>query len=779
MVRSYLAAIVLVLVGLCAAESVDRLVLGDIPSEAAHDLSSMRTSVEVGAGGQSCRRLGETGSITFTLACDPVLQNYLTVKLWGSDTVSGIQYLHLYDPFNCIGSYQDDRPEVTAWTSQPPFPGRFVYSTYLIPAGLTAGQSRVRLKLAGAQLGIYVLYSHQTSFLDTSGEAKQTNPGSTRVRPAGSRMAYEQLVYQANLGITEFLTWQKYGPVWDVQVAVGTAPAAITGALTFDGRGGDSSWTVQQWKEDIYEKYTTSNMVCVQALEAFGIAYNRPWSGHYQHPEMVNRVVAGLDFFRIAQGANGAFSNPWGLKWIGGPNRVNGAGSLEGFGAHALADAFLNVHQGITASTFDELVDEDDNAATPPVTRRASYVKLFKGIINHMLVERGHAPNQDRAQVHAMYQSNECLRILSPAEAWPQSTAMQWVYEVMGVLPCPVYGGYWESEKGLALEVHGTINGGYCGNYGRAALHFADIFGQMTDGDPTVHAVINREIDAFSNYLYVQEDADGYRALTNESVISWRPNRYPALPFPDSGVFNGLAYAALELNNAQAIRILQMYLADRRLYTIDCSASAVSAHYEDNTLGAIKMVDTILQVEALAPTQTLLPMESGQPFAWADEQAAGIVLQHEGARLYMTLNWRHDYCAECGRSEANARPNNIARLHYTTDAEDRIANIAMQMTHGIFQLYTCRWGDYRIAMNVSETQSFQWDVPDMDGRNAVDLVSKTKVSTQMSLTLPPRTTLVLYPGECIEHLASDINRDCYVNIGDLTKLAAEWLGDIE
>jgi hypothetical protein len=111
----------------CEADVLDQVVFGDSASEAAHGVSVTTAPVESGALGQSSRRISGSGAITFTLACDPVRQNYLTVKLWGGDTVSSTQYLYLYDPVNKIGNYQDDWPEVAIWGSQAPFPGRVVY----------------------------------------------------------------------------------------------------------------------------------------------------------------------------------------------------------------------------------------------------------------------------------------------------------------------------------------------------------------------------------------------------------------------------------------------------------------------------------------------------------------------------------------------------------------------------------------------------------------------------------------------------------------------------
>lgn len=729
-----------------AAECIDEVIFGNSSSESAHSVVAEDTWSETGGLGETCRHIGSDGSITFTLSCAPDRRNYITVKLWGSQTLGSGQELYLYnDTGDRIGNYQAAWPEIARWgrPSQSPFPGRFVYSTYMIPRELTDGKTKVTLKLAGAPLQIYRAYTHLAPFFQPGDETQGTDPGNGNLRPQQTTSQYDYLVQQANLGIEEFLTWQLYGNQWDSMVAAGEAPEFATGAVTYDGRFSDDLSADREWKEDIYDRFANSNLVCLQALEAYGIAYNSQWSDYYQDPEMIDRILAGLTFFRIAQGANGAFGNPWGLDWVGGPDRVDGAHCLEGFGVHALPDAFLDVHEDITDSMLDDvMVDADDNPDTPDVSRRTAYTNLFKGIINHMLDDRGHAPNQDRAQVHAMYQANRCLQILSPGDAWEESTAKQWVYQATGAEMATIYPGtYWESEKGLALEVHGTINGGYCGNYGTAAISFLHTYGNMVGGnDAVVNERTNKAVDAFSNYVLVQDDSDGYKGLAREEVISWRPNNYPGRQFPNSGSFNGLAYAALNLDNQNAVRILQHYLNNRRVYTIDCSASAVAPHYEDNTLQAIKMVDVFQEVQNLAETDTRLPMEDEQDFAWADEQAAGVVVKQDDTRFFATLNYRHGYCNGCDRRKSNAVTSDIARIHYTTDTIDRIANVEMDSPYGIFELYTLKYGPFLMAMNCSEDTSYEYD-PD-DFISGTDLISGEVMTAP--ITLAPGTTVIFY-----------------------------------
>ena len=54
----------------------------------------------------------------------------------------------------------------------------------------------------------------------------------------------------------------------------------------------------------------------------------------------------------------------------------------------------------------------------------------------------------------------------------------------------------------------------------------------------------------------------------------------------------------------------------------------------------------------------------------------------------------------------DTRANNIARVHFTTPAVDRIATFAMESPHGFGKLYVCRYGDYLVGMNLTEGTTF-------------------------------------------------------------------------
>ena len=107
------------------ANFLDRIDFGDrgtgATSESAHSLVQPAATTGTGMFGQTYRVIAASAAtpgdpstnavLTFTLACDPTLQNYLTVKLWGGDS-PGRDHLPLRS-----GARLPSRPTTTARAS--------------------------------------------------------------------------------------------------------------------------------------------------------------------------------------------------------------------------------------------------------------------------------------------------------------------------------------------------------------------------------------------------------------------------------------------------------------------------------------------------------------------------------------------------------------------------------------------------------------------------------------------------------------------------------------
>ena len=86
-----------------------------------------------------------------------------------------------------------------------------------------------------------------------------------------------------------------------------------------------------------------------------------------------------LDFYRIAQGSDGAYDDRnHGNCWVGAPSRKRGTGCLEGYGHQGFSAAFVIAREPLSdPAILEQTFDEDDNVTTPNVTRREGWGRLF------------------------------------------------------------------------------------------------------------------------------------------------------------------------------------------------------------------------------------------------------------------------------------------------------------------------------------------------------------------------------------------------------------------
>jgi hypothetical protein len=149
------------------SNALDEVIFGNSTSETAHNFDAGMTTPPpsgTGAMGLTYREIAgpasgtSTGAnnevLTFTMTVDPFKQNYLTIRVWGSDTTPGVIYL--YNPAKGYNVDNYDESSIT-WLDwqvsggQPAFPGRFYYDTTPIPLSWTQGQTSVSLTLNAAE----------------------------------------------------------------------------------------------------------------------------------------------------------------------------------------------------------------------------------------------------------------------------------------------------------------------------------------------------------------------------------------------------------------------------------------------------------------------------------------------------------------------------------------------------------------------------------------------------------------------------------------------------
>src|SRR6266567_7965012 len=128
------------------------VIFGNTSSETTQLLQQVNSVVITNSPGISARQIDPpSGSLTFTLTCDPIKQNYLTVKLWGSDLdAAGGQLVLINIDGTALSpayEYGQDHPEIDRLMPTAAFPGRFFYVTELLPLTLTTGKSQITLTI--------------------------------------------------------------------------------------------------------------------------------------------------------------------------------------------------------------------------------------------------------------------------------------------------------------------------------------------------------------------------------------------------------------------------------------------------------------------------------------------------------------------------------------------------------------------------------------------------------------------------------------------------------
>lgn len=753
--RGLLAAIALAAMLVCPAiapAATDQVKFADEPSEQAHAFAGKECPASAGGLGEPCRRIAPGGALVFDLACDPDRQNYLTVRFWGSDTE--VATLFLYDGNKRIGAYGNAWPELDLG-GEAALPGRFYYATYTIPRPMTVGKKTVTLKLGavgslspyaadpakrenpqkGLTRGIYRAYAHTDPFFTPSADEPQGAPpkGALRPKPQGFP-SVDRLHGELDDAVDRLMKWQLYGPAWDEAAAKGAVPAVVIGAVA---RGGNpaATRTASEWKNFAVAP-TTGNCVPMNALAVFAKAYKSPWSSHRGKAELVDRVARGLDFCSAAQGSNGAFTS---RTWVGGPDRRPGNSCLEGFGTNALGRAFLLLADDPAFKRLlDAETDADGDPATPKVPRRAAWAAMFERHRDFLVSRegRGHATNQDLAQMTAMWLANESLRSLAPDKAWPRAKALEYVYAAVGLAECPL-GGFWVTRKGLCLEPWGTLGGGYCGNYGLGAVPLVSRLAELT-GDEKVRRRATEVVHTAAPFYFPSVDAEGYFCMRKEEIVSTRNTKWPCRVD-----YGGDEWVAAVCGDPVALRAAQLMLDHGRQPTL---LPESNGHFVDSVTDTLFHMEHFERLLALPPAAFRLPMEDTQPdFAWADEQAATVAVKHRGLRLYMVLNWRRGFQGD-KRDAQHTQANNIARIHCLTPAFDRIATIAMESPQGFGKFYICRYGPYLVGMNLTADTPYRLPLP-AGLASAVDLVSGQPLDAKAAdVPVPPSTTRVVYLG---------------------------------
>jgi hypothetical protein len=738
-----------------AAEPLDSLRFGVPASESAHHLVVNGSDVITGGLGEAARRLlplatpdWRGGDLHFTIRVDPKLPNYLTIRLWGDD-VSSDRLLLLCEGKQVGYRHLGDIEILDPGAEEPGYPGRFYERTTPLPEALTAGKTEVTCEIRSSGR----MWGYGTNFAQY--QKPMTEPTRGIYRVATHTDGFFSAPADERQGVAPVPPAKRETPGPEVLDAL---KQRVVGEIA-------GELAAKRPPDQLH-------------IHLLARAYHVAWTPAYHNPQVIARVVAGLDQlhadFVADPGKTRADPRVYNSDWF--------ALGLAGDAVRLLAEPLQSVL---------------DQPLADGGTRRAAWTAMLVDSRDWLRRHRRLYTNQTMIVDLNLYRSHRGVAALDPSQALPEAQALAYLHQAIGLVPWlgsdtdhgpekPVGDRYFQlTAKGLTREL------GFVGYYGEVIDWVTEIYDATrapgAEGEPRIKAQLAKIAAARAPFRYPLTDADGFRAMRAETVIGWRDDHFPGnvtygqRPTWDASPFT----AAAAITDPYLIGAAQQQLADGQFFSVLAQKVAEKGIRCTNALLGIP--DAYATVIAQPPQATRLPMTPGQPdFVFSDEEDGVVALKHGDEILYASLYWR-------------ARPaiNFLARVHHLTPTTSRIAvvreridftpsgtfftrpdwtnfgfaNGGMRYPDGLHSahageqlpipqpppgieldpgkesvyagkgdFYVLRYGSYLIAMNCAANKSASLDLPTAE--RISDLRTGAAL-TVASVAVPPQTTQVL------------------------------------
>lgn len=797
---------------LAAAQTyLDNIIFGNTASETAHAFLGPVTIVVTNnsvSPSQTARR-GSTnnpatingGPLTFTLAVDPSWRNYFTVKLWGGDDYSAVSgqdsdigrlYLYVAASNFVAGAntnyqvgyrHEGDYICLNAAAYKQPLPGRFFYSTTLLPLWMTQGRTNLTLAIqpcgriydlgsGGPPSGnyqfnmitnsraIYQAYTHTDPVLDPIGEVQGTPPVTTvRPSPTVSTLSPGGTYYN---GISNYLS--------------GRMNTSITNFYIND---------------------------FLQLAKAYSIS-NFPVT--YTNPALVTKVIAATDYYASNYYGNLTVVNGWGGNY--GP---------IGWAVHLLLPQ------------IQSSLDITNNYGTGGnVSRRKAWGDMFLASRDYGRFNRNTLSNQGLISGSYIYMANRALLDLTNVNAFAETNAQRYLLEAIGISPwlgsdLPSGGSdYAHGTNYLQVTPKGlTREWGYVGvSYGEMQFYAADFYSWTTN--PVFLAQAVRMTKARANFRRPAIEISGgsfYRCMEGIGLLAWRSASESDTEFADEIAYGdrtgwalGMRCAAMT-GDTNLIGYAKQMLADNQYFN---SLNVTSIGNQGDSRDALEVFRDY-NIVANAPDRGVrLPMTDGQPdFAWADEEDGIVAIKHGAERLWLSTYWQ---------AKTGTGVNGLGRFYYSTTNFDRygVLEVSPQINFsGAFYVrpnlmdkpeanlyvppdnplqaykgerlpvaandpgatddepfrgkalfWATRYGNYLIGINRSTSKTYQLQTPS-------NFVSATNLITGQMMTGPiyvaPQSSVVLYLSSATDPCARPLAPLSLNAVGDATpRVVLDW-----
>ena len=721
------------------------------------------------------------GQITFTMAVDPVQQNYLTVKFWGSDAntdewlvldVNGYEVGARHGGAGVGLTAQSNTEGDMFWNySGGWYANRWIYRTMPLPLNLTQGQSSVTLTIrslgwiqyyaSGAYFGNYqvlmnspspVLYeavTHTTSYFDSSAETQGTAPAVKT--PLTTPTASQQIATQES-GINSV-----------TKTYLANAPSALS-------------------------------PVDVQYLAE---VYGTSWSTYKGSSAIVTQVIAAIDAMVTAYAAApttymGSFGN---ASW-GGPMGPTG---------DAIRLLWTQINTGSTMSTT---VAYGGSIGT--VSRTTGWSMALRASLDYGRFNRRGITNQSIFEAMDEYLANRGLELVQPSNALNESEALRYLNEACGISPwlgndqpgegpVPVYGTAPNGPNWYMMTTAGTSK-----EIGFVGSDYGEVGGEIYRmGIVSANAALQARalvlLTARDYFRWASGDANGYLIMYGSDPIGVRNNQempgnaayLPNMGYLGRGTSDDflLASQGASIIGSNLLGYFQQSLNQGQLWP------KVNSWYTDTYYGVENLAPLVPDYWTKASTQAqtgvLLPETNGAGlpnFAWADTQNMVVAAKYgSGAseeNAFFNLFWRepnyiNGYAKVFDLTSSQARVADVMLQDEQFDSTgvtllgSNVTDITMEpwdsptmATAGLPYMeairsdlttlptnnqdggrgtgYTLRWGHWLVGMNGYQSATgttYAMKMPS-DFTSGTDLISGQTFSGQ--ITLQPQTAVVFY-----------------------------------
>lgn len=683
---------------------------------------------------------GEKGMIQFTLDAAPGQVTYITVRVSGSQFGRGNLLMYGADGDTSVLDAYSGREFAELYNGQyaegPLSYGRYYYTTYKLPEGMVGADGKVTLsiyhtgkmdsygtstymKVTQPSMYIYSVYSSTQPYFvpDDNFVGTGKNP---EVKKADTSKydvsAYDYLKQEVSDMTDKVMSWQLYGDEWEKKKTEQNAyyeGAVLRNTAVSDADvSGEGDAVSRRYAQNaiLHQNWSTMSNLMVLAN-----AYIFEFSGDkHNNPEILDRYFSLLDFYERAQDSKGGWcyfqSGEDKGKWLGAS--LDGTGErltgdywpLMSLGADAMIESYIMLANYV-ANCNNQAVKDDYQAHLNEIidgdltgkndrTRRDFYTDMFGRLRDRMAnpsrgvgdfyasTNRAGTANQDFGFA---YNANLCVRLLAdgakvnsdfkPEDDKQYLDMVKYKYGEM------VDGEKWFSDKNtLGLE-GGASHGGWSGDYGTLLIKITNEYAECSPylGEEAKKIFQKQAYNAYESskyFFYPTVKNDGTPTLASECWSSSRKDGYGLhISYPIGG------FTAVELGSGAALRYLQLYIEHDMGYnnTIRSDFEVTnSPHIYTNLVDAQNILKYYKDVEKLTAEGKVeyLPMEDEhEDFAWYDADAHEIVFKNKGDRAYITMQFRR----------ADWTYNDYTRIHFTTETEDRTAEVRSTHQGGIYE----------------------------------------------------------------------------------------------